>query len=666
MSSIPASTIHRSTSSSRANNIATAKGNVQVHPSYSNNQNGPERVQQLNREIPEENLLTLGTLRYGIRMSSSPRVTERRSMSFPSSTGTNSTSSTNLSRIPSSVSSNQTTSVATTQNGGKDKDCCCIGSSSLPWMHHSHEHHQHQHFGANGVNGQIMSRSTKLPLPASHNNNVSTGAPTAAKNRIVSQSNFAPQYLNHPPSSSLLTSSHREASPPTTVCCYNAGSLSSSIRGNNLNNNNNNSCNKNQNTKSNLIRYVSRAQNNAKSKIRVKSDPCLGGLSVNLVQINDNDGTPDDDDKDGKNHHKLLLLKSSSSSSQTQSSSYVIGKNRNAATVLCKPTTTTSSSDYSNNFSVNNKAKVNYSGAPRTSENLNLLNCFANASYNNNRRDSRSSSVCLEPTEDDDEAADVSLRKSDSRKSLIARNDSQRSESRIAYRGHLNKSFKKPSSYEEQIPNLAENLNFIDCSSSGDVSLRSDDDSSNNSQKQKRSFLHTIPTVSPLLTTLTENTQNNIDFNKNQNNNQNLKLKEFYEQKTLNTAADLHKFKSNSNNINQRYKTIAASEYANNWNPNENYPNNNNNFYETTKNLVNSEKSNNKVINNKNFNGDTKISQTVPRNINTNKNLKYYQSQQINGSSEKLQNNQIYSNCQALTKSQQDIQKQRAGSVRRS
>lgn len=125
------------------------------------------------REIPEENLLTLGTLRYGIRMSSSPRVTERRSMSFPSSTTTNSTSSTNLSRIPSTVSSVQTSSLI--QNGGsKDKDCCCIGSSSLPWMHHSHgEHHHHQQFGSVGSNNNNnnlqMSRSTKLPMPASAN-----------------------------------------------------------------------------------------------------------------------------------------------------------------------------------------------------------------------------------------------------------------------------------------------------------------------------------------------------------------------------------------------------------------------------------------------------------------------------------------------------------------
>lgn len=125
------------------------------------------------REIPEENLLTLGTLRYGIRMSSSPRVTERRSMSFPSSTTTNSTSSTNLSRIPSTVSSIQTSSLI--QNGGsKDKDCCCIGSSSLPWMHHSHgEHHHHQQFGSVGSNNNNnnlqMSRSTKLPMPASAN-----------------------------------------------------------------------------------------------------------------------------------------------------------------------------------------------------------------------------------------------------------------------------------------------------------------------------------------------------------------------------------------------------------------------------------------------------------------------------------------------------------------
>lgn len=106
-------------------------------------------------------------------MSSSPRVTERRSMSFPSSTGTNSTSSTNLSRIPSTVSSGQTSSMM--QNGvNKDKDCCCIGSSSLPWMHHSHGEHHHQHFGIGGgqhnINNNVqMSRSTKLPMPASVN-----------------------------------------------------------------------------------------------------------------------------------------------------------------------------------------------------------------------------------------------------------------------------------------------------------------------------------------------------------------------------------------------------------------------------------------------------------------------------------------------------------------
>lgn len=100
-------------------------------------------------------------------MSSSPRVTERRSMSFPSSTGTNSTSSTNLSRIPSSVSSAPTSSLMQNGGGGKDKDCCCISSASLPWMHHSHGEYHHQQHISNGNGGIQTTRNTKLPMPAS-------------------------------------------------------------------------------------------------------------------------------------------------------------------------------------------------------------------------------------------------------------------------------------------------------------------------------------------------------------------------------------------------------------------------------------------------------------------------------------------------------------------
>lgn len=507
----------------------------------------------------------------------------------------------------------------------------------------------------------------------------------------------------------------------------------------------------------------------------MKSDPCLGGLSVNLVQINDKDV----DDADGKNHHKLLLLNTKSSLS-TSSSPYVIGnsvsalKNRTAAaaaTVLCKPTTTTTpSTDYSNNFCVNNnsnnnKTKVNYSSKSRTKtevptllgentrnttsdrlDNLNLLNCFtskvAHHHQQHRRRDSRSSSVCLDASSgscasenslntsviSEDLSTDVSLssslRKSNSelsrKSSLTSRNnnDSLKSSSttdtkhKYVRNGNLipnnnhklpvPTSVKKPTDFQEFRPEInnsdtenkqiicanlndhANNLNFIDCSSSGDVSLADDSHiirplppHTVSASPQKRSFLHTIPTVSSPLLSLSNDTPKNcttnttnIDFNqKNQ-----IKLKEFYEQKTLSATTDLHKFKSNSNNINQqhshvRYKTI-ASEYPNlAWNPNENYPNNQI-FYEsvTNNNLKNGvdvdQRSENSLklinINNNVTNGsyliDTtsnikQVPATVPRNNNnSNKGLKYYQSQQINGG-----NN---GTSQQLTTSQQDLQKQ--------
>lgn len=608
-------------------------------------------------------------------------------------------------------------------------------------------------------------------------------------------------------SSSLLTSSNRETSPPT-VCCYNSSNsniLSNTFRnsgGNNSNQNLNSVNNKNQN-RSNLIRYnsVSRSGgtqertvgsskrncdnlslNKSSSKIRVKSDPCLGGLSVNLVQIDDKGNHNDNSHEvvdDGKNHHKLLLLNTKSISG---SSSYVIGnsvsaiKNRTAAaTVLCKPatTTTTPSTDYSNNFCVNNnssssnnnnKTKVNYStsknrtktelplllgengknnNTTRTTsdklENLNLLNCFTSSAKvaHNRRRDSRSSSVCLDGISSgasenslntsvlsEDLSTDVSLssslRKSSNselRKSSLtinSRNDSIKSDTKIKYtrNGNLvnNKllppaitSFKKPTDFQEfhqeinnsdtenkqiicaNLNDHANNLNFIDCSSSGEVSLNDDSHiirplpppsstttSTPYSASPKRSFLHTIPTVSsPLLTLSNEtplkicanNNQNNIDFNQQ---NQ-IKLKEFYEQKTLSTATDLHKFKSNSNNANQhshvRYKTI-ASEYPNiGWNPNENYPNNQIFYESVTNNNRNNDQNSEKIklINNNVYNvpylinssNKNQVPATVPRNINSNKSLKYYQSQQINIGSPQSGNN-----TSQLTKSQQDIQKQ--------
>lgn len=644
--------------------------------------------------------------------------------------------------------------------------------------------------------------------------NFSIAGVSSAKNRNVSQSgNYLPspqttqpshlqathqaQYLNHPHQhlSSLLTSSNREASPPT-VCCYtssNSNILSNTFRGGSNSNqnlvNSNSSNNKNQN-KSNLIRYNSRAGSTqiiggssskrncdnsnlekGSSKIRVKSDPCLGGLSVNLVQINDKESHEVvDDDDDGKNHHKLLLLNTKSSSP----SSYVIGssvstlKNRTAAaTVLCKPTTTTTtpSTDYSNNFCVNNnsnnnnnKTKVNYSSKSRTKtelplllgentrntaseklENLNLLNCFTSkVAHHHRRRDSRSSSVCLDASSgscasenslntsvlSEDLSTDVSLssslHKSNSelsRKSSLTTNSLKNSDSKIKYarNGNLlnnnNKllapsttitSAKKPTDFHEfrqeinnsdveskqiicaNLNDHANNLNFIDCSSSGEVSLNDDPPIIRPlppyaSASPKRSFLHTIPTVSSSLLTLSNeipnanakicanNNQTNIDFNqKNQ-----IKLKEFYEQKTLSATTDLHKFKSNSNNANQqqhshvRYKTI-ASEYPNiGWNPNENYPNNqifyesvtNNNNHNNHKNIDQNNSEQIKLISNNN-NGSylidpslsniKQVPATVPRNNNSNKSLNYYQSQQINGGNGTSQ----------LTKSQQDLQKQ--------
>lgn len=606
--------------------------------------------------------------------------------------------------------------------------------------------------------------------------------------------------MNHPHqhSSSLLTSSNRETSPPT-VCCYNSSTNSTtlsntfSIRnsgGNNSNQNltNVNNNNKNQN-KSNLIRYNSSASRtvvgsakkscdnlslnkSSTSKIRVKSDPCLGGLSVNLVQINDKGdhnakNSHEVVDDDGKNHHKLLLLNTKSSSPYVIGNSVSAIKNRTAAaTVLCKPTTTTPSTDYSNNFCVNNndscslsnnnKTKVNYSSKSRTKselplllgengkntttrseklENLNLLNCFTSKVAANRRRDSRSSSVCLDGSSSvsgasenslntsvlsEDLSTDASaLRKStnsESRKSSLtinsrSNNNSIKSDTKIKYarNGSLlsNKlvppaitSLKKPTDSQEfyeinnsdtenkqivcaNLNDHANNLNFIDCSSSGEVSLCDDSHIIRPlpaAPSPKRSFLHTIPTVSsPLLSLSNEtpsiisskicanNNQNNIDFNQQ---NQ-IKLKEFYEQKTLSATTDLHKFKSNSNNANQhshvRYKTI-ASEYPNiGWNPNENYPNNQI-FYESVTNGSSSNDKNSeriKLISNNNVNvpyliNSSNINQvpaTVPRNNNSNKSLKYYQTQQINGGSPQSGGNI----GNQLTKSQQDIQKQVSG-----
>uniref|UniRef100_A0A336N7Y1 CSON008554 protein n=1 Tax=Culicoides sonorensis TaxID=179676 RepID=A0A336N7Y1_CULSO len=832
MSSVPSSiSFHRTTSKTNNVNGATTTANVQVHHSQSksydlsngrqngnNNCNGQERVQQLNRhrEIPEENLLTLGTLRYGIRLSSSPRITERRSMSFPSSITTNSTSSSSLSRLPSSASSAQTSSLI--QNGvNKDKDCCCIGASSLPWMHHSHGEHHHypQNHHINGSSGNNMTRSTKLPMPSNGNevknvlyDMIQLKASTVAKNRIISQSNNSsnyplpqitsttahhPQYLNHPHLhsqnssnnnlSSLIPSCNRETSPPT-VCCYNNSSRESSNTLNRINNNNNNNVSinsSNNQSKSNLVRYNSVSSNSSRgsnekrensrkncdnlinltknpNKIRVKSDPCLGGLSVNLVQINGEDNDKgksyDENNVDGKNHHKLLLLstKSISGSSYTSNGSGVsaINKNRNTAaaattTVLCKPT------DYSNNFCVNNnnsksnnnndKTKVNScknrtkselplfcenskNTTSRTSEkleNLNLLNCFTSKLVRHSR-DSRSSSVCLDGSSSiasenslntsllsEDLSTDVSvsssLRKSnnnycESQKSSltsnsnVSRNDSIKSSAsapssinKVKYSskngsvihkllpppGHI--SLKKSTEFSQdahkqshpdiqnkQIINKKlneqiNNFNYIDCSSSGEISL-SDDSHINRplpppppqtttTASPKRSFLHTIPTVSSPLLSLSNETSptiNNQTIDFNQHDKGQIKIKEFYEQKTLSTAADLHKFKSNTNNINQhqhiRYKTI-ATEY-----PNigyENYQNSHILYESITMCLI--------IQNNK------KVPATVPRN-NSTKSLRYYQTQQINGDCGNSNNSNI-GNINRLNQSQQDIQNKR-------
>lgn len=612
-------------------------------------------------------------------------------------------------------------------------------------------------------------------------------------------------------SSSLLTSSNRETSPPT-VCCYNSNSnsniLSNTFRSGGSSNqtfsNSNNNNNKNQN-KSHLVRYNSvgtsssrgtheqsvRNNNNnninkrncdnliksSGSKIRVKSDPCLGGLSVNLVEINDNKGKNEVDD--GQNHHKLLLSNTKSISGSS-SSSYVIGKSNGgssncvsaiknrtvAATVLCKQplptTTTTPPTDYSNNFCVNNnicsnnnKSKVNYSNKNRTKselplllssgnenskntrntseklENLNLLNCFTTSkvSHPNKKRDSRSSSVCFDGTSEnslntsvlsEDFSTDVSLssssslrklsnsnNNSESQKSSLTTNSSIKSDaSSINKTKCVNKNgnlihklltpaitpFKKSKDFPElnsqhtenkqiicaNLNDHANNLNFIDCSSSGDISLSDDShlirplpqnlssSPHNSTPSPKRTFLHTIPTVSsPLLVDETtklcnnSNNQPNIDFNNHQTSSTNqIKLKEFYEQKTLSNTTDLHKFKSNSNNTNQqhphiRYKTIAG-EYPNiasGWNPNENYPNNQV-FYESVSNN-NCARNDQIRLNHVPYLINTKVPATVPRNNNQNhtKNLKYYQTQGVNGVTTSGSTNQ-------LTKSQQDIQKQ--------